>query len=116
MLLQDQHLSSCQYITVECRNTGCGDRVLLSKLEDHLKNECLQRLVKCKDCGRELMFRDLKVSKITYLHALRMLVHLQPHGDNCLYALRSHLQEIPALSYPCYCQEDLVFEVICTDS
>jgi len=61
-LCQDQHLSSCQYITVECRNIGCGDRVLLSKLEDHLKNECLQRLVKCEDCGQKLMFKDLKVS------------------------------------------------------
>ena len=61
VLLQDQHLSSCQYITVECRYTGCGDRVLLSKLEDHLKNECLQRLVECKDCGRKLAYKDLKV-------------------------------------------------------
>ena len=46
---------------MECRNTGCGDRVLLSKLEDHLKNECLQRLVECKDCGRKLAYKNLKV-------------------------------------------------------
>jgi len=61
ILLQDQHLSSCRYITVECRNTGCGDRVLLSKLEDHLKNECLQRLVECEDCETTLNFNELKV-------------------------------------------------------
>ncbi|XP_065899584.1 TNF receptor-associated factor 3-like [Dysidea avara] len=69
--LIDQHLSSCQYITVECRNTGCGDRVLLSKLEDHLKNECLQRLEECKDCEATLHFKDL-----------------EEHGDNCPNALR----------------------------
>ncbi|XP_065899595.1 TNF receptor-associated factor 2-like isoform X2 [Dysidea avara] len=69
--LIDQHLTSCQYITVECRNTGCGDRVLLSKLEDHLKNTCLQRLVECKDCRTTLRFKDL-----------------EEHGDNCPNALR----------------------------
>ena len=62
ILLQDQHLSSCQFITVECRNTGCGDRVLLAKLEDHLKNECLYRLVECKDCGEKMAYSDLNVS------------------------------------------------------
>ena len=52
---------------MECRNTGCGIRVLLSKLEDHLKNECLQRLVECKDCGQKLVFRDLEVSVVIVL-------------------------------------------------
>ncbi|XP_065899573.1 TNF receptor-associated factor 2-like isoform X2 [Dysidea avara] len=107
--LIDQHLSSCQYITVECRYTGCGDRVLLSKLEDHLKNECLQRLVECKDCGRKLAYKDLKV-----------------HGDNCPNAVRKcHLcqQEMPALKLtdhvmrectwircPCSGEEEVLFE------
>ncbi|XP_065885202.1 TNF receptor-associated factor 2-like [Dysidea avara] len=107
--LIDQHLSSCQYITVECRNTGCGDRVLQSKLENHLNNECLQRLMECTDCGRKLAFRDLKA-----------------HGDNCPNALKScHLcqQEMPALKLtdhvmrectwircPCSGEEDALFE------
>jgi len=62
ILLQDQHLSSCQFITVECRNTGCGDKVLLDKLENHLKNDCLYRLVECKDCGEKMACSDLDVS------------------------------------------------------
>ena len=48
---------------MECRNTGCGDKVLLSKLEDHLKNECPQRLVQCKDCGEKMAFKDLQVNR-----------------------------------------------------
>ena len=47
---------------MECRNTGCGDRVLLVKLEDHLKNECLYQLVECKDCGEKMAYSDLNVS------------------------------------------------------
>ena len=50
---------------MECRNAGCGERVLLAKIEDHLKNECLQRLVKCNDCGKQILFSDIKVSVLT---------------------------------------------------
>lgn len=67
-LLQDQHLSTCQFITVECR--GCGDSVLLSELDEHLKNKCLQRLVECEDCGKQMQFRDLEVSNNIAITAL----------------------------------------------
>jgi len=77
--IKDQHLSSCQCITVECRNTGCGDRVLLSKLEDHLKNGCLQRLVECENCGEKLVFIDLKV------------------GNTCLYCNTNTCNLFPIL-------------------
>ena len=66
-LLQQEHVQSCQYITVECRNAGCGERVLLANIEDHLKNECLQRLVNCKDCGKQILFSDLEVSVCSYV-------------------------------------------------
>ena len=56
-----QHLQQCQYVTVECRNPGCGQKVLLTKMEEHLKQECPQRLVNCKDCGKEMHFIELKV-------------------------------------------------------
>jgi len=54
-------LQDCQYITVECRNAGCGERVLLAKIEDHLKNECLQQLIKCEDCEKQIVFKDREV-------------------------------------------------------
>ena len=60
-------MQHCQYITVECRNTGCGERVLLTRIEHHLKNECLYRLIKCKDCGKKILSKDLKVSDIYHI-------------------------------------------------
>jgi len=36
-----------------CKNPGCGEQVLLSKLEDHLKR-CLKRQVECKDCSKKM--------------------------------------------------------------
>ena len=54
-------MQNCQFVTVECRNPGCCQRVLLTEVEDHLKNKCLSRLVECKDCGKKLCYRDLKV-------------------------------------------------------
>jgi len=57
-----QHLQECQYVTVECKNPGCGQRVLLSKIEIHLKEECSQRLVNCKDYGKEMCYIELQVN------------------------------------------------------
>ena len=57
-----QHSQECQYVTVECRNPGCGQRVLLAKLEVHLKEECPRRHVSCKDCGKEMYFSELQVN------------------------------------------------------
>lgn len=47
---------------VECRYAECGERVLLSDIEQHLKHHCLSRSVKCQDCGKELLFKELQVS------------------------------------------------------
>lgn len=58
---------SCQYVTVECKNTECSEQVLLSDIDQHLKFHCLGRSVKCKDCGKKLPFKDLDVSVIVKL-------------------------------------------------
>ena len=107
VVLQQDHLQSCQYTTVECRNTGCGERVFINKLEHHLKNECLQRLVKCKDCGKDLMFRELKVVHIQLnlqfagkINIKSCVYNFQTHSGDCPNALRkceNCQQEIPAL-------------------
>ena len=60
-------LQSCQYTTVECRNTGCGEQVFLNKLEHHLKSECLSRVVRCKDCGKELILKDLQACTLIHI-------------------------------------------------
>ena len=33
-------------------------------MEDHLKQECPQRLVNCKDCGKEMYFIELQVCSV----------------------------------------------------
>ena len=68
---------------MECRNPGCGERVLLAKIEDHLKNECLQRLVKCSDCGEQISFNDIKVSVLT------ILMQLANHMNTLLMSCKS---------------------------
>ena len=59
---------------MECKNTGCGEQVLLSNIEQHLKSQCLGRSVKCEDCGKELPFKDLDVSVIVTLIHCSLLV------------------------------------------
>jgi len=119
-------LSTCQFITVECRNTGCGDKVLLAKLEDHSKNECLHRLVEFTDCGDEIAYNnDLSVrhkpSPLKYSLVYIGVDLLQAHGNTCPNAVGScHLcqQEIPSFKvYTCsnnydYCRVCIHFTVV----
>ena len=53
------HLEGCKYGI----NPGCGERVLLSEMEEHLKN-CSQRQVECKDCGKIMSFIKLQVCSV----------------------------------------------------
>ncbi|XP_065917637.1 TNF receptor-associated factor 6-like [Dysidea avara] len=55
-----KHLDDCQFKVIVCENLGCGERVLLSELEVHLKEECLHRQVECKDCGKKMSFIELQ--------------------------------------------------------
>ena len=51
-------MESCIY---GYKNPGCGEQILISELEDHLKEKCLFRQVECKDCGKKMSFNELQV-------------------------------------------------------
>ena len=57
----------CQFVTEECKNPGCGEQVLMSELDVHLKEKCLYRQVECKDCGKKMVYTELKVCDIVVL-------------------------------------------------
>ena len=61
---------------MECRNPGCGQQVLLTELEYHLKEECPQRRVNCKDCGKEMYYIELQQvgNKLLMLYSNLILV------------------------------------------
>ncbi|XP_065916372.1 TNF receptor-associated factor 3-like [Dysidea avara] len=104
-----KHLDACQFVTMECKNPGCGEQVLLSELEVHLKEKCLYRQVQCKNCGKKMFF-----------------IELQEHTELCPNAPKvcgNCKKKIPASQYlhhithdckviKCVCkEEDAVFEV-----
>ena len=60
-LILQKHLDDCQFKSVICRNPGCGERVLLTELDVHLKERCLHRQVECKGCGKKMSFTKLQV-------------------------------------------------------
>ncbi|XP_065916370.1 TNF receptor-associated factor 2-like [Dysidea avara] len=103
-----KHLEECQFVTVVCKNPGCGERVLLSELEVHLKDKCLHRQVECKDCDKKMSF-----------------IELQEHTELCPNApkvCKTCKKKIPASQYiqhireeckhiQCVCKEDdAIFE------
>ena len=64
ILISQKHLDACQFVTMECKNPGCGEQVLLSELEVHLKEKCLYRQVQCKNCGKKMFFIELQVCSV----------------------------------------------------
>ena len=46
---------------MKCKNTGCDQELLPYELEQHMKNQCPQRIVTCKDCKETMCFIKLKV-------------------------------------------------------
>ncbi|XP_065916378.1 TNF receptor-associated factor 2-like isoform X2 [Dysidea avara] len=92
-LLNEIHLDSCQFVTVECENPGCGEQVLMSDLESHLKEKCLYRQVECADCGKmpfiELqVWRDFAVKSDNYMVGrdwTGLLNELMKNLDGCQF-------------------------------
>ena len=52
------HTSKCEYSKAECPNK-CGQSTLRYQLNNHMKNECLLRAVKCPDCKQEGTFWEI---------------------------------------------------------
>ena len=44
------HLNSCQYESVECKNSGCDSTVQRQHLRSHMEEDCPYRSVKCEYC------------------------------------------------------------------
>ena len=105
-----QHSQQCQYVIVECRNPGCGQQILLIRMEEHLKQECPQRLVNCKDCDNEIHFKELQVRVLKSTYSAAHFKPLQAHVQECRNAPRvcrncKHI--IPASEVLHYCQHKL---------
>ncbi|XP_067057973.1 TNF receptor-associated factor 2-like isoform X3 [Acropora muricata] len=53
------HTSNCEYVKVSCVHTGCGAMVKKAFLPEHLKADCVFRLVTCELCNAQLVFNKL---------------------------------------------------------
>ena len=49
---------TCQFIAVDC-HLGCGQQIVLSKLDNHVNEECPRRPYSCKFCGHKAIFEDI---------------------------------------------------------
>ena len=55
------HTSNCEYVKVSCVHTECGAVVKKAFLPEHLKAECVFRLVTCELCSAQLVYNKLMV-------------------------------------------------------
>ena len=58
--LQD-HTSGCEYLKIPCVHPECGMMVKKALLSEHLKNECLYRLVECELCHAQILLNRMTV-------------------------------------------------------
>ena len=78
--LQMEHSQECNYTTIECRNPGCGEQVLLGKLKFHIKQEYL---CVCKEANSHLTDHlTLKLHSTPNLYAIIMNYRIM----NCILA------------------------------
>ena len=63
VFLFQAHINTCGYTMIICVHTQCKARVRRLLLAEHLKDECLYRLVRCENCHESLPFSSLEVSK-----------------------------------------------------
>ena len=48
----DSHLKECEYARIPCKNTGCKETILRKNFNNHVENECPNRIVQCQYCGK----------------------------------------------------------------
>ncbi|XP_066509864.1 TNF receptor-associated factor 6-like [Hoplias malabaricus] len=52
----ENHMPHCKFATVPCPQ--CQESVWKSELEEHINQECLQRLVTCSDCAASIVYAE----------------------------------------------------------
>jgi len=63
-----QHVGNCQYEIVWCENK-CGAKLERRYLNNHMRNECHKRTIKCPYCAKEFVYETLQVG-ILFKYAL----------------------------------------------
>eukprot|EP00117_Sycon_ciliatum_P043389 scpid40615/ scgid31421/ TNF receptor-associated factor 3; CD40 receptor-associated factor 1; TRAFAMN len=57
---EDHVQSSCEYMTVACRNDGCEEKVARKNLSSHMKHDCLYRKVVCQYCDEYVAILEIE--------------------------------------------------------
>ena len=81
----DAHIATCPFDSIECSNTGCHFSLAKSKINKHIKDECLYRKIKCTRCDEHITAHEKKKhleqecskSKISCSQCGRQVIHAQ---------------------------------------
>lgn len=60
------HLKLCEFATVPCPQ--CQDPVWKNSVEEHMNQDCLQRLITCPDCVESIIFAEKQVRGDLKIH------------------------------------------------
>ncbi|XP_072023037.1 TNF receptor-associated factor 2-like [Amphiura filiformis] len=55
-----EHELLCALEPMKCAKPGCGKVLRRGDLQYHLENDCLMRIVRCRNCGEEQQYKQLK--------------------------------------------------------
>lgn len=57
-LLLEEHLKSCAFTQLPCRNAGCSKRLPKSQIDEHVDTACEYRQIECHRCQAKVTARD----------------------------------------------------------
>ena len=55
------HEAECEFQAVKCLKSGCGKTLRRADLAYHLEKDCPMRPVRCRHCGEETVYKNMKV-------------------------------------------------------
>ena len=100
------HLTSCQFEKVICKNRGCGRKMISKIISDHETSQCCYRIVSCKYCQFRATFREIEDE-----HMKVCLEYPNVCSNNCgapgltRGTSKSHLRECPLEVVQCTNEE-----------
>ena len=74
----NNHITNCYCKPINCPNNGCSKQIESNKLQEHLENECLERIIICPSfqkfgCQQKIKYKDAeKHNNEQQLHHLQL--------------------------------------------
>ena len=81
----EEHMLTCPYVSVECGQNGCSEKIQRGLLAQHQQQVCVYRFVPCQHCEASIVYHTFKVCSRAGIHWGSIGACPPPHPRNNSY-------------------------------